>query len=221
MKTTHLLLKLLLCCLVSTAIAQGETCATAVSITPSTYSADGPSTGNGCYNCFNYDHSDWYSFTPTVPSRLLLQNTSNANSLAFIYEGNCGALTPICRVFGSTVLDLNGYPFSDSNKLYLCPGTTYYIEWTNYFQSTPFNFTLGLVPMQTDTFSTAVLNNDYTILPLSAGQVTPTCVLANLGGNDIDNARVRLNIKKDGVNQLPNAVINVPTFTSTDRKSVV
>lgn len=215
MKTTHLLLKLLLCCLINTALAQGETCATAVSITPGTYAADGPSTGNGCYECSNYSHADWYSFTPTASSRIILEDLSNINSIAYIYEGNCGALIPICRVQGVSFTDFNDWSPIDEDNLYFCPGTTYYIEWTGLYQSTPFNFTLGLVPMQTDTFSASILNNEYTMLPLSAGQVTPTCLLANLGGNDIDNARVRLNIKKDGVNQLPNAVINVPTFTST------
>jgi len=125
--------------------AQGVDCASAVDITPGTYTANGPNSGggiaNGCYGTGG-SNADWYSFTPscdgtiTVSSELAYQNPGDDTRLS-IYSGDCLALN--CEDndddggLGLTSLISN---------LAVTGGTTYFIEWDDRWDDASFDWEL-------------------------------------------------------------------------------
>ena len=132
------------------AVAQGETCATAVSVTSGVHNADGPTSGAGTANaCFAFGtgtNSDWYSFTPacdgviTVSSDYIV-NGSGFDSRLSIYSGDCNAL--VCEGNdddGGTIVNFA----SKVTNLSVAGGTTYFIEWDDRWGNgaIPFEWTL-------------------------------------------------------------------------------
>ncbi|MFD1551632.1 hypothetical protein DNU06_02990 [Putridiphycobacter roseus] len=127
-----------------TAFAQGETCATAVSVTSGLHSADGPSSGGGNSNvCFNGGtDADWYKFTPVCDGDLSIDNGLPQNPSAGIrlsvYSGDCATgLTCEYTSPGSVI-------YAANTTLSVVGGTTYYIEWDDSWinNSAPFDWTM-------------------------------------------------------------------------------
>ncbi len=150
MKKTYLLLSTILIS-IGGALAQGDDCANALSITAGVHSADGPSSGGG------YDHicaspgwatgtnSDWYSFTPPCNGTIdvssdYIVNGGGFDSRLTILSGTCGSLS--CEANdddGGTVVNFA----SKVNNMPVVGGTTYYFQWDDRWGSTgPFEWTL-------------------------------------------------------------------------------
>ncbi|HIP36834.1 MAG TPA: hypothetical protein EYG85_08270, partial [Crocinitomix sp.] len=110
--------------------AQGDDCATAIPVTPGTYTANGPNAGGGATNiCFGSGgtNADWYSFTPTCDATITVTSTNDPNltdTRLSIYTGTCGALTCVAND------DDGGTGFTSTvSNLSVTAGVTYYIEW--------------------------------------------------------------------------------------------
>ena len=130
--------------------AQGATCATALAITPGTYTADGPSSGNGASNlCFGggATHADWYSYTPTADGTIDISACNGgADTRLSVHTGSCGSLT--CLTSNDDACDLGngGLYASELTNISVTAGTTYYIEWDDNWSSSGFTWTLSYTP---------------------------------------------------------------------------
>ena len=118
--------------------AQGETCATAVTVSPGLYTADGPTSGGGAEGgCFTgATNSDWYKFTPICDGVMTVSmdfaaNGNNDTRLE-IFTGDCSNLTCVASDDNAGVL-CNWC--SVVSNFSVTGGTTYYIEmddrWDN------------------------------------------------------------------------------------------
>ncbi len=131
------------------AFSQGETCATAVAVSPGTYMADGPATGNGAANiCFsNATHADWYSYTPTSDGTIDISACNGgADTRLSVYSGSCGSLT--CYASNDDACDLGDGSLyaSELTNLSVTAGVTYYIEWDDHWTTSGFTWTLTFTP---------------------------------------------------------------------------
>ena len=130
------------------ALPQGESCATAVPVTPGIYVADGPSAGGGGINaCFvgGAVNGDWYSFTPVVDGTFDVGSCmGGADTRLSILTGDCGFQT----CYGSGDDDCQYAPGSSSFAsqalgLVAVAGTTYYIQWDDNWSTAGFTWYLN------------------------------------------------------------------------------
>ncbi|MFD1551179.1 hypothetical protein DNU06_16775 [Putridiphycobacter roseus] len=132
---------------VTTAFAQGETCATAVSVNAGTYVSNGAATGGGAST--QGTNADWYSFTPVCDGVMSVGSCGGGvDTQLYLHSGACGALTQVGFADDNCTMGpgQSGYA-SEVANLNVTGGTTYYIEWTDYWSSaaTPWflEFTIG------------------------------------------------------------------------------
>lgn len=129
--------------------AQGDDCATAVPITPGTYTADGPSTGGGAVGSGTTGtNGDWYSFTPTCSGTIDVASCDGGtDTKLYIFDGTAG-----CGTIGANEISVNddacqmgpglsSYA-SQLNGVNVTAGTTYYIEWTDRWSTSGFDWSL-------------------------------------------------------------------------------
>ncbi len=136
---------------------QGSTCGTAVAIAgPGTYTADGPSAGNGAITACNNDdgtggtaatQADWYTFTPASSGVLIVGSTTvGADTRLSIFSGSCGSLTclggddDLNATVNTGTWETNN--FRSRVAIPVSAGTTYYIMWDNLWSSLSFQWNL-------------------------------------------------------------------------------
>ncbi len=117
--------------------AQGDACGNAVTVVPGTYTADGPSSGNGASHS-DAVHADWYAFTPATDGFLTVMSCgSQVDTRVHVHEGTCGGLTLISD-------DDDGCPDGSGGSLLanvpVLPGVTYYIEWDDHHSTSGFDW---------------------------------------------------------------------------------
>jgi hypothetical protein len=146
----------------SNLFSQGETCGTAVEVTPGTYTADGPATGNGAVNECTFPiagtgtHADWYYFDAPVNGTMSISSCeSSVDTRLSILTGS------FCGFFGGFncfASDDDGCPSggtgstfaSDLQDLDVNGGTRYYIHWDNRWSTIGFDWTLEFSPDNDD-----------------------------------------------------------------------
>lgn len=138
---------LLLCLTSFYVLSAQDNCASALPITPGTYTV---ATVNGpqvpipvCTGGATATAGEWYSFTATADgvatiSTNLPQNAGR-DTRVHIYSGSCGALT--C-VGGHDDISINPDNFLSIVNWVVSNGTTYYIAFDNRWESTGFDFEL-------------------------------------------------------------------------------
>ena len=140
MKHLNFLLLVMMLGLSSLIYAQGETCATAVAVTPGIHNADGPATGGGlqliCQGLPDPGSADWYTFTPTVDGMISITHATPSSSELYLLSGTCAAL--FCEVFAFQT------PISN---FAVTAGTQYFIQWGDFQSSAAFNWTFDFVPV--------------------------------------------------------------------------
>ena len=120
------------------AMAQGETCATAINVTTGTYTSDGPTTGNGASAYSGDVHSDWYSFTATQDGVVTISSCgSGGDTRLFGFTGTCGALT---NVFDND----DDCSANETASYAITTGEVLYFEWSDAYDNTPVTFTVTL-----------------------------------------------------------------------------
>ncbi len=130
--------------------AQGISCATAVAVSPGTYTADGPSSGGGASNvCFSgATNADWYSYTPTADGTIDISACNGgADTRLSVHTGSCGSLS--CLDSNDDACDTGtGAPYaSELTNISVTAGTTYYIEWDDKWDPSGFTWTLTFTPL--------------------------------------------------------------------------
>ncbi len=146
-------------CLLFTSIhpnfAQGETCATAVSVSPGSHTADGPATGGGNLQA-NASNSDWYVYSATNDGTISVSACDGgADTRLWLYSGDCSNLTDVSDS-DDACSDGTGTNFASA--LYDVPvtsGTDYYMEWDDRWSTDGFDWELTFTAAPTCTLPTA------------------------------------------------------------------
>ncbi|HQV51075.1 MAG: T9SS type A sorting domain-containing protein [Flavobacteriales bacterium] len=134
--------------------AQGDTCTTALLIGSGIHHADGPTTGSGIVlsngsNCgATGSNGDWYKYIPTftgminITSCNTLNNQQDDDTYGHVLTGTCDSL--ICLGFNDDMGSNScpNYNFATYLDIAVTAGETYYIVWTNLFDSDDFYWTL-------------------------------------------------------------------------------
>jgi hypothetical protein len=123
----------------SAAMAQGETCGTALPITTGVISGDGPSTGGGAFG--SGVNADWYSFTAPCNGTITASacGLTTEDTHVHIYEGACPP------GHSATVDNDDACGFQSETSISASAGTTYYIEWTDDWDNGAFDWQLSYV----------------------------------------------------------------------------
>lgn len=120
--------------------AQGLTCATALPVTPGTFTA---STLVGTPSQTTATAAGWYAFTPSSNGILNINSCGGgSDTRLWIWSGACGALTPVANnddFPGCISTGTSAYASKIENVI-LMAGTTYYFEWDNVWEATGFTW---------------------------------------------------------------------------------
>jgi hypothetical protein len=201
---------------------QGETCSTASQITQSGFiTADGPSSGNGCFNCspgtpggIPAENADWYYFE--VPTNGILSiNSCNggADTRLWVYDGACGSLN---------LLDSNDdfcdfapqEPYAAAvNDLQVTTGQTIFLEWDDAWDLNGFVFEFTFEAIEEN------LAIDGWVLPftglpeqqLTGNQIELPVNVSNQGQNIAQNVVLKNEIWKEG-EIMPTTTFETPPF---------
>jgi Secretion system C-terminal sorting domain len=115
-----------------------QTCATAKAITPGTIKVDSLF---GFATRGDASRANWYKYTPTKNGKISLGSCGiDVDTRLWVYKGTCGALTKIDESDDdclSTAVDTFAASVTD---LSVVAGTTYFFEWDDVAENTPFNF---------------------------------------------------------------------------------
>lgn len=193
--------------------AQGGTCATALPVTPGTFTA---ATLTGTASQPDGKVAGWYSFTPTSSGILSINSCGGgADTRLWIWTGSCSSLTAVANnddgPTGCYSTGTSSYA-SRLDNVILLAGNTYYFEWDGVWDANTFtwSFTYNALPNNFDSEINSVTNR-YTRIPLSQAQngITLGATLKNLGGDPLTNV-----VLTAEVYELPNTTTPVATFSS-------
>ena len=132
-------------------LAGGANCstATAVTIQDSPILAAGSDSVNGqpASNCFSTETAtaaEWYSYTPTTDVEVTFSSCHGGSDTRLsVYDGSCGGLT--CIAFNDDACDVSPIlTLWGASSVTFCAsaGTSYYLEWDNYWDGLPFSWTI-------------------------------------------------------------------------------
>ena len=125
-------------------LAQGDTCTTALIVGNGLHLANGPASGDGGSGCGGGQDGDWYSYTPNFTGTVIvtschpLNNNMDDDTYLKVYMGSCANLA--CIGFNDDAGDAAcpGYGFASYMEFNVVAGATYYIVWTDMFDSDAF-----------------------------------------------------------------------------------
>lgn len=193
--------------------AQGLTCATALPVTPGTFTA---STLIGTPSQTTATAAGWYSYTPTSNGILNINSCGGgADTRLWIWSGSCSPLTPVANnddFAGCISTGTNAYASKIENAI-LMAGTTYYFEWDNVWEATGFtwSFTFNALPMNNDAGITYVTNRNTRISISQASSGIPLgATIKNFSGSPLTNVVLTTEIY-----ELPNITTPIQTYAST------
>ncbi|MBK8340963.1 MAG: T9SS type A sorting domain-containing protein [Flavobacteriales bacterium] len=135
---------------VATLYAQGDTCTTALPVTSGLHHADGPSTGDPGPVCGGGgQNGDWYAYTASFTGTInltscnALNNNTDDDTYVRVYTGSCGSLTCVGYNDDMGQNSCPGYVFATYLDVAVTAGQTYYIVWTDMFDSDDFHWSLS------------------------------------------------------------------------------
>jgi hypothetical protein len=201
--------------------AQGLTCATALPVTPGTFTAStlvGTPSTPGLNNATPQVAltAGWYAYTPTSNGILNISSCGGGSDTRLkIWSGTCATLTAVASnddFAGCISVGIDEYA-SKIENLILTGGTTYYFEWDNWWEATGFtwSFTFAALPMNNDAGITYVTNRN-TRIPISQASygIPLGATVKNFSGAPLTNVVLTTEIY-----ELPNTTSPVQTFANT------
>lgn len=108
-----------------------------------TYTTDGPSDGNGCYNCSSAQHADWWQFTaPSDGTVDIATCLKGIDTRFWFYEGDCNSgLTQIGGNDDACAMTNGGNAWaSEETGIAVIGGNKYLLEWDNRWSTSGFDF---------------------------------------------------------------------------------
>lgn len=212
-KLLHFLCSFLLLGMGMKTYAQGLTCASALPVTPGTFTA---STLIGTPSQTTATAAGWYSFTPTSNGILNINSCGGgSDTRLWIWSGSCSPLTPVANnddFAGCISTGTTAYASKIENVI-LMAGTTYYFEWDNVWEATGFtwSFTFAALPANNDAGITAVSNRNTRIAISQASYGIPMgASVKNFSGASLTNVVLTTEIY-----ELPNTTTPIQTYAST------
>jgi len=212
-KLVHFLCCFLLLGMGMQTYAQGLTCASALPVTPGTFTA---STLIGTPSQTTATAAGWYSFTPTSNGILNINSCGGgSDTRLWIWSGSCSPLTPVANnddFAGCISTGTTAYASKIENVI-LMAGTTYYFEWDNVWEATGFtwSFTFAALPANNDAGITAVTNRNTRIAISQASYGIPMgASVKNFSGASLTNVVLTTEIY-----ELPNTTTPIQTYAST------
>lgn len=212
-KLVHILCSILLLGVGFKTHAQGLTCASALPVTPGTFTA---STLVGTPSQTTATAAGWYAYTPTSNGILNINSCSGgSDTRLWIWSGACTALAPIANnddFTGCISTGTNAYASKIENVI-LMAGTTYYFEWDNVWEATGFtwSFTFAALPANNDAGITAVTNRNTRVAISQASYGIPMgATVKNFSGSPLTNVVLTTEIY-----ELPNTTTPIQTYAST------
>ncbi|MFN5442338.1 MAG: SprB repeat-containing protein, partial [Flavobacteriia bacterium] len=212
-KLLHFLCSFLLLGMGMQTYAQGLTCASALPVTPGTFTA---STLIGTPSQTTATAAGWYSFTPTSNGILNINSCGGgSDTRLWIWSGSCSPLTPVANnddFAGCISTGTTAYASKIENVI-LMAGTTYYFEWDNVWEATGFtwSFTFAALPANNDAGITAVTNRNTRIAISQASYGIPMgASVKNFSGASLTNVVLTTEIY-----ELPNTTTPIQTYAST------
>jgi Secretion system C-terminal sorting domain len=205
MKKLSLLLGAFMCIVVG-AMAQGTTCATAVTVTAGTAAAPAPysavaATGTGASGLHAAGAgggavpaaSRWYKYVAAASGNITISScgsTTGADTRLWVMSGTCAALvdvagdddncgTPTDMIYLSTL------------TMPVTAGTTYYFEWDDTWEPAAFTWTLAFSSAPPYDARLNSATQEYTVMPIT--QIAPIALggnVTNLGSNALAAAKV-------------------------------
>jgi hypothetical protein len=212
-KLVHILCSILLLGVGFKTHAQGLTCASALPVTPGTFTA---STLVGTPSQTTATAAGWYAYTPTSNGILNINSCSGgSDTRLWIWSGACAALAPVANnddFTGCISTGTNAYASKIENVI-LMAGTTYYFEWDNVWEATGFtwSFTFAALPANNDAGITAVANRNTRVAISQASFGIPMgATVKNFSGSPLTNVVLTTEIY-----ELPNTTTPIQTYAST------
>lgn len=218
-KLVHILCSILLLGVGFKTHAQGLTCATALPVTPGTFTASTlvgtPSTpglnGNGVALT-----AGWYTYTPTSNGILNINSCGGgSDTRLWVWSGACATLTPVANnddFAGCISTGTTAYA-SKIENIILMAGTTYYFEWDNQWEATGFtwSFTFAALPANNDAGITSVANRNTRVAISQASYGIPMgATVKNFSGSPLTNVVLTTEIY-----ELPNTTTPIQTYASS------
>jgi hypothetical protein len=130
----------------------GNTCATAVAVTPGNFTATTINTGvsGSEMSGQTFFSSAWFSFTPAEDGTIDVSSClGGADTNLYVGTGTCGSLTVIAENDDFCLFEvgnLDDFFASQVTDIPVLAGITYYIEWDDLWDTTPFDWTLTFTP---------------------------------------------------------------------------
>jgi hypothetical protein len=218
-KLVHILCSILLLGVGFKTHAQGLTCATALPVTPGTFTASTlvgtPSTpglnGNGVALT-----AGWYTYTPSSNGILNINSCGGgSDTRLWVWSGACATLTPVANnddFAGCISTGTTAYA-SKIENIILMAGTTYYFEWDNQWEATGFtwSFTFAALPANNDAGITSVANRNTRVAISQASYGIPMgATVKNFSGSPLTNVVLTTEIY-----ELPNTTTPIQTYASS------
>jgi Secretion system C-terminal sorting domain len=115
-----------------------QTCATAKTIAPGSIKVDSLF---GFATRGDASRANWYKYTPTRNGKISLGSCGvDVDTRLWIYKGTCGALSKIDESDDDCLSAPTDTFAASVNDLSVVAGTTYFFEWDDVAENTPFNF---------------------------------------------------------------------------------
>jgi len=124
---------------------QGESCNNAVALGANgLYQSNGPGSGNGCHQCADAVHADWFVFSPEENGLVNINSCSSSGpkTRLFLYEGACGALN-LLLADSSSCASATGSALTD---VWVEAGNSYFLEWDDFYGASAFQFQFDFTP---------------------------------------------------------------------------
>lgn len=195
-----------------------ETCELALPVLLGANYTDGPSTGNGCHYCNGANHADWFVFVPTEPGVAHVYSCyENADTRLWVYRTttDCSNLEIIAGFDDECPINLDpdADMYSTEGYFQACPGYTYFLEWDDMWDSSPFTFYFEYYPYSgTNVAAVRGLVSEYSYMPPTASGMRGYLTALNMGSTNLTNLKARLKITQGAstvLNQVENIVPNL------------
>lgn len=107
-----------------------------------TYTADGPAAGNGCQNCEEATHADWFYFDAPSTGQIFIESCGGGvDTRLWVYSGGCTILDLVGQADDECEMGEGLQPFASRIiNLPIIAGSRYFFEWDNRWSNAGFDF---------------------------------------------------------------------------------
>jgi Secretion system C-terminal sorting domain len=162
-----------------------QTCATAKAIVPGTIKVDSLF---GFATRGDASRANWYKYTPTKNGKISIGSCGvDVDTRLWIYKGVCGSLTKIAENDDDCLSSPIDTFAAAINDLAVVAGTTYYFEWDDVAENSPFTFDF-FFDAATTSVDDKILSSQISIAP------NPASDFINFNFNLSENKNINIQV---------------------------